>query len=76
MEIIPKKALEEARIGRDIERTVIEQHRQMEDIAPFALKLVEAKNRAAYPLAVATHSIKAHIDRLRGVDEVVSQPEA
>lgn len=70
MEIFPEEAVEEARIARDHERTQIDWHYQYGDIDPWVLNVMEVKNRVLYPVAVAAHSLSAHLRRLRHRNEV------
>lgn len=69
MDILPREAVEEARIGRERERGAIEFHREEKDISPFVLDVLSVKNRVCYPLAVAGNSLKVYINKLRGQNE-------
>jgi len=66
MKLIPNSAIELAAEGRDIELRNAELWRLEGELPEGFITLREYAARAAYPLAIAGHSIAHHISHLRG----------
>ena len=69
MELIPKAVLAETKENRDIELRNDQMLRELGDVSPAVINIMETATKAAYPLAVAANSVKHHIDRMRGTPE-------